>query len=424
MEALHTLVTQALAGRMDAYSALVRRFQDMAVGYAYSHLGDFHLAEDAAQEAFVQAFLDLSRLREPEAFPGWLRRIVFKHCDRIARKRRLPVVSLDAVGEIGVEGKDPVEILDQQRVKDRVSLAIQGLPEHQRMVVSLFYISEYSHREIAAFLGAPVQTVKNRLYASRKRLKKELIDMAKEELQGQRPSRDTKFVTHIMDDLVDLSDRSIRYVLCDVDTKDCAIALKGASQAVRDKILSNVSERVRNFIEDRMETLGEIDNSEVQRAQKTVMAALNKTQPRPKRLSKKYLTMKRDLGKRLQKTPFSQMGLDDIADVIADMCTIARMEGMLALEEFEQIVREDENEKLFVIGLRMAINRVGQDISRDILEKRMRLLLQEQETRCRMIIEGITELEGSLCSGPLRAKLHAHYSLLHEIDEKDWGSSV
>ena len=68
--------------------------------------------------------------------------------------------------------------------------------------MNLFYISEFSHGEIAAFLGTPVQTVKNRLHASRKRLKKELIDMTKERLQSQRPSRDREFVTHIMDELV------------------------------------------------------------------------------------------------------------------------------------------------------------------------------------------------------------------------------
>jgi DNA-directed RNA polymerase specialized sigma24 family protein len=47
---------------------------------SYSLLGDFHLAEDAAQEAFIRAFADLQRLRNPEAFAGWFRRIVFMRC--------------------------------------------------------------------------------------------------------------------------------------------------------------------------------------------------------------------------------------------------------------------------------------------------------------------------------------------------------
>ncbi len=55
MDSLTTLVTRAQNGELDAYGTIVRRFQDMAVGYAYTMLGDSHLAEDAAQEAFVRS---------------------------------------------------------------------------------------------------------------------------------------------------------------------------------------------------------------------------------------------------------------------------------------------------------------------------------------------------------------------------------
>jgi hypothetical protein len=85
---------------MDAYGEIVRRFQDMAVGYAHALLGDFHLAEDAAQEAFLRAYLDLGKLHESAAFPGWFRRIVFKHCDRVRRKKTLHAVPLDGAGEL------------------------------------------------------------------------------------------------------------------------------------------------------------------------------------------------------------------------------------------------------------------------------------------------------------------------------------
>lgn len=59
MEDLKTLVIRSRSGDLDAYGEIVRRFQDMAYGYAYSVLGDFHLAQDVAQEAFIQAYRDL-----------------------------------------------------------------------------------------------------------------------------------------------------------------------------------------------------------------------------------------------------------------------------------------------------------------------------------------------------------------------------
>ncbi len=108
-----TLVCRAQAGDRTAYDRLVWRFQDRAVGYGYSFLGDFHAAQDAAQEAFLLVFHDLPTLREPAAFPGWLRKIVFKCCDRMTRRKRPSVAPLDAAREIaGPRHADPAEALE------------------------------------------------------------------------------------------------------------------------------------------------------------------------------------------------------------------------------------------------------------------------------------------------------------------------
>lgn len=84
---IESLVLLTRSGDAAAYAELVRRFQDMAVGYSYSLVGDFQLAEDAAQEAFFEAYRTLENLREPAAFPGWFRRIVFKQCNAPKRCR-------------------------------------------------------------------------------------------------------------------------------------------------------------------------------------------------------------------------------------------------------------------------------------------------------------------------------------------------
>ena len=96
---LEALVIRAQAGDVDAYTMIVWRFQDMAVAYAYSLLGDFHLAEDAAQEAFVGAYQDLSRLRHPGAFASWFRRLVAMRCSRFTRRKRIATIPLEAVAE-------------------------------------------------------------------------------------------------------------------------------------------------------------------------------------------------------------------------------------------------------------------------------------------------------------------------------------
>ena len=67
---LTTLITAAQSGDLDAFGQLVVRFQRMAYAVAYTMLGDAHLAEDVAQEAFIEAFICLPKLIEPLAFSG------------------------------------------------------------------------------------------------------------------------------------------------------------------------------------------------------------------------------------------------------------------------------------------------------------------------------------------------------------------
>ena len=199
MDDLKSLIIVAQAGDLSAVSEIVRRFQDMAVGYAYSILGDFHLAEDAAQEAFVDAYLKLRTLREPEAFPGWLRTIVFKHCDRIRRGNSIKIVPLEAVGEMRSAEPDPVEAAERQEMKDNVLDAIGALPKHEQVVTTLFYINGYTQNDIADFLEVPATTINSRLRYARKRLRERMIAMVKDTLSGHAPSRDNELTKKVLE---------------------------------------------------------------------------------------------------------------------------------------------------------------------------------------------------------------------------------
>ena len=101
------LVRASQGGDLAAYEALVRRFQDMAYGYARSRLGDAHLAEDATQEALLHAYRRLGDLRQPAAFPGWLRRIVRTQCDRIGRVRTPKAMGLNPGDRTADSGVGP-----------------------------------------------------------------------------------------------------------------------------------------------------------------------------------------------------------------------------------------------------------------------------------------------------------------------------
>ena len=197
MESLDSLVRAAQQGDTDVFNCIVERFQDMACAGAYAMIGDRQLAEDATQEAFIEAYLTLEKLREPAAFLSWFRCIIFKQVDRLTRGKRLTSSPLEAATEVPSAGPDLTDIVEAHEVNERVRRAITALPEHYRLVVMLFYGTGYTLKEISTFLEVPVTTVKKRLYDARQQLKDELIDLMRDVLQEQRPSLINTFPTKV-----------------------------------------------------------------------------------------------------------------------------------------------------------------------------------------------------------------------------------
>lgn len=191
-----SLVRAAQAGDDHAFTELVRAYQDIAVAYATSVLGDYHLAEDAAQEAFVEAHRALPSLRMPAAFSGWFRTIVFKHCDRLTRRKQHPTTGLDAALEVASREPSPHEAFESREIRRSLREAIATLTDAEQQAVLLYYMGENSLAAIAAFLGVTTNTIKTRLYTARKRLRKHMGRIEKE-LNAARPSGDPKFAERV-----------------------------------------------------------------------------------------------------------------------------------------------------------------------------------------------------------------------------------
>jgi RNA polymerase sigma factor (sigma-70 family) len=185
------------AARREAFGELVVRFQDMAFGCAFAVLGDVYLAQDTAQEAFVVAWQKLAQLRDPAAFPGWFKRIVLTQCNRLTRCKRLQMVPLDDDVNAADIDPGPHASAERQDLVAKVMHAINELPENERLVTTLFYIDGYTQADIGDFLEVPVSTVNKRLYSARQRLKTNVVERFKIDLQQQRPSRDANFSNEV-----------------------------------------------------------------------------------------------------------------------------------------------------------------------------------------------------------------------------------
>jgi len=186
--------------RQGSFREIVIRFQDLAYACAYGVLGDSCLAEDVAQESFITAWQKLNQLRKPEAFPGWFRQIVLSECSRLTRGKKLQFVPLDSAefeSRNVASESNPEAHAELNELRGNVREAIKALPERERLITTLFYLNEYSQREIGAFLELPVSTVVKRLYSARQRMKQGMTEMLEDDLQRHRPSRNNSFAEQV-----------------------------------------------------------------------------------------------------------------------------------------------------------------------------------------------------------------------------------
>jgi RNA polymerase sigma factor (sigma-70 family) len=172
------LVRRAREGDSGAFAALVARHRPMLVALCRRRLGDPGLAEDAAQEAVLQAMVGLDRLERPERFGAWLGGIGLNVCRRWRRDQAREEWSLAALtggrAEPDPAPASPAEAAEQAEAARRVRGAVGRLPAGQRAAVVLFYLVGMAHREVAAALGIGVGAVKTRLHKGRAALRAEL----------------------------------------------------------------------------------------------------------------------------------------------------------------------------------------------------------------------------------------------------------
>ena len=182
------LVEQVIAGKRAAFDVLVGRYQRQAVAVSYRLLGNSHDALEVTQDAFIKAFSSLATLQKPEAFGGWLMRIVSNLSLNYRRSRKtrsqLPLDDLLGPTEGAQQAElaggssdwmsqsgDPVHLLASEEMGRKLKDALAQLPEKQRLAIVMFTIEEMPQKQVAEALNCSVEAVKWHVFQGRKKLK-------------------------------------------------------------------------------------------------------------------------------------------------------------------------------------------------------------------------------------------------------------
>lgn len=163
-------------GDRSALALLVERHQKRVLELAYRTLGDWSLAEDAAQEAFLRVWRSAESYRPTALFTTWLYRIVVNLCLDLKRRRRR------LVGDEGLErmearreARDPLELGERAQAVQR---AIAELPERQRVALVLYRFSDVPPARICEITGWSPSAVESLLVRAYAQLRGRLQDLA------------------------------------------------------------------------------------------------------------------------------------------------------------------------------------------------------------------------------------------------------
>lgn len=166
------VIATVLDGDRDAFSVLVRRYQDRVLRLGYGFFRDGDEAEDFAQDVFVKAYLGLAGFKGRSSFSTWLTRIAYNAGINAKRKSgRYEPLEADPEDERRLSPED--QHIRAEAVKS-LGAAMSALPEKYAVCLDLYFREGMKYADISEATGFPVNTIKSHVFRAKKELKSAL----------------------------------------------------------------------------------------------------------------------------------------------------------------------------------------------------------------------------------------------------------
>ena len=169
------LVVAAILGDLDAFDELALRYRAAVVRTAQSIVGREN-AEDVAQDALLLAFRALPSIEEPRKFAAWLSAITRHRALRFSKRERSHQTGRIDLDEFLLEQVHALShpMIATPEGDDDLRLAIENVPADYALVLRLRFLDEMPLKRIAAFLGAPLSTIKWRIHRGKQLLREQI----------------------------------------------------------------------------------------------------------------------------------------------------------------------------------------------------------------------------------------------------------
>jgi RNA polymerase sigma-70 factor (ECF subfamily) len=175
------IVGAVLRGDREAFRQLVERYQRPLIASARHILGDAEMAQDAAQETFIEAYRALGNLKEPAKFRAWLYGILRHRCMKVRDAAGPPTLPYDETSESAIPAPP-----EASEAASDVAEMLRLLPREDRELLAARYLQGLSYAEIAGALRITTGAVRVRCLRARERLRQLLTRERTSEREGYR----------------------------------------------------------------------------------------------------------------------------------------------------------------------------------------------------------------------------------------------
>lgn len=177
-------IDKIIEGDSSAFAILVERYKDLVYTIAYRMLKHREEAEEVSQDTFIKVYKSLHKFKGDSKFSTWIYKVAYNSClDRLKKQKRTQhTVNIDEFTEYKIKTLDnALEHLEVKERQEAIKRCMDLLPADDNVLLTLFYFEELSLEEISKVTGITANTVKVRLFRSRKKL----LTILKEQLEPE-----------------------------------------------------------------------------------------------------------------------------------------------------------------------------------------------------------------------------------------------
>lgn len=163
------IIKNVQQGNVQAFSKLVDRHKNMVYSLVLKMIGNTEDAEEVAQDTFLKAFKSIKQFKGQSKFSTWLYRITYFTAINYLRKNKMLTARID-MSSFSNQDKSIVEQLNQEDQKKYIKKALEYLKPIEKTLITLFYLDEFSNKEIEEITGLSQSNIKVTLLRTRKKL--------------------------------------------------------------------------------------------------------------------------------------------------------------------------------------------------------------------------------------------------------------